>query len=29
VAQADAAYADLRAWLQPFPLKYGPELVRE
>ena len=27
-AQADAAYADLRAWLQPFALSYGPELVR-
>lgn len=23
-----AAYADLRAWLQPFGLRYGPELVR-
>ncbi len=22
------AYADLRAWLQPFDLRYGPELVR-
>ncbi len=27
-AQAEAAYADLRAWLQPFNLRYGPELVR-
>ena len=26
--QADAAYTDLRAWLQPFALRYGPELVR-
>jgi molybdopterin-biosynthesis enzyme MoeA-like protein len=27
-AQAEAAYVDLRAWLQPFDLRYGPELVR-
>ncbi len=27
-ADADAAYLDLRAWLQPFSLRYGPELVR-
>lgn len=27
-AAVAAAYADLRAWLQPFNLRYGPELVR-
>lgn len=27
-AQAEAAYVDLRAWLQSFDLRYGPELVR-
>ena len=24
-----AAYADLRAWLEPFGLRYGPEIVRD
>ncbi|MFV0679133.1 competence/damage-inducible protein A [Ottowia sp.] len=24
-----AAYADLRAWLEPFGLRYGPEMVRQ
>ena len=27
-AAAEAAYADLRAWLLPFDLHYGPEIVR-
>ncbi len=27
-AAVAAAYADLRAWLEPFGLRYGPELVR-
>ncbi len=27
-AVAEAAYADLRAWLVPFDLRYGPEIVR-
>ena len=27
-AAAEAAYADLRAWLVPFDLRYGPEIVR-
>ena len=27
-AQVAAAYADLRAWLEPFGLRYGPEIVR-
>ena len=27
-AAAEAAYADLRAWLAPFDLHYGPEIVR-
>lgn len=26
--RVDAAYADLRAWLAPFGLRYGPEIVR-
>ena len=25
---AEAAYADLRAWLAPLDLRYGPEIVR-
>ena len=27
-AAAEAAYADLRTWLVPFDLRYGPEIVR-
>ena len=27
-AAAEAAYADLRTWLAPFALRYGPEMVR-
>jgi len=27
-AAAEAAYADLRAWLAPLDLRYGPEIVR-
>ena len=27
-AAVEAAYADLLAWLEPFALRYGPELVR-
>ena len=27
-AAVQAAYSDLRAWLVPFGLRYGPELVR-
>jgi len=28
-ARVAPAYADLRAWLEPFGLKYGPEIVRD